>query len=101
MTRWADTKLTGWGRVHATISATARPERQSELSAALAEGGNMLAHAAGRSYGDVALNSGGRTILTTRLDRLLSFERETGVLVAEPGVTFADLFQTFVPLGFV
>jgi decaprenylphospho-beta-D-ribofuranose 2-oxidase len=34
------------------------------------------------------------------LDRLLSFDRDTGLLVAEPGVTFGALFATFLPLGF-
>ena len=50
----------------------ARPERQTELAAAFASEGRLLAFGAGRSYGDVALNSGGRAVITTRLDRLLS-----------------------------
>jgi decaprenylphospho-beta-D-ribofuranose 2-oxidase len=101
MSRWAQTSFAGWGRVHKASSPAARPERQSELRQALAGQTNLLAHGAGRSYGDVALNSAGRAIVTTRLDRLLSFDPATGLLVAEPGVTFADLFRTFVPLGFV
>ena len=101
MSRWADKELAGWGRVHTGRCLAARPERQVELAAAFAAEGTVLAHGAGRSYGDVALNSGGRVVITTRLDRLLAFDRDSGVLVAEPGVTFGELFATFLPLGFV
>jgi decaprenylphospho-beta-D-ribofuranose 2-oxidase len=70
------------------------------LAAVFPSEGPLLAFGAGRSYGDVALNSGGRAVITTRLDRLLSFDRDTGLLIAEPGVTFGTLFATFLPLGF-
>src|SRR5262249_35954568 len=52
-------------------------------------------------YGDVALNSGGRAILTGRLDRLLDFDPTTGVLVAEAGVRLDDLRRVFLPRGFL
>ena len=100
MSRWAERELSGWGRVHKARCLAARPERQAELAAALAGDDALLAYGAGRSYGDVALNSGGRAVVTTRLDRLLSFDRESGLLVAEPGVGFGTLFATFLPLGF-
>ena len=100
MSRWAERELSGWGRAHKARCLAARPERQTELAASFASEGSLLAFGAGRSYGDVALNSGGRAVITTRLDRLLSFDRDTGLLVAEPGVTFGALFATFLPLGF-
>lgn len=95
--------LTGWGRSSAAASRVSRPERQPEVQAALAETGpeGVIAHGAGRAYGDAALNSGGRAILTTRLDRILSFEPTTGEVVAEPGVSFRDLVDVFVPRGFM
>ena len=100
MSRWAERELSGWGRVHRARCLAARPERQAELAAVFASEGTLLAHGAGRSYGDAALNSGGRAVITTRLDRLLSFDRDTGLLVAEPGVTFGELFANFLPRGF-
>lgn len=100
MSRWAQRELTGWGRVLKAQCLAARPERQSELASSFLADGSLLAFGAGRSYGDVALNSGGRAVITTRLNRLLAFDPQTGVLVAEPGVTFGDLFATFLPLGF-
>src|SRR5262245_48804843 len=101
---WAEIELTGWGRSSRAPVTACRPERASELALALAQAstpGGIIAHGAGRSYGDAALNSGGMAVLTTRLDRILAFDPETGDVVCEPGVTFRDLVDTFVPQGFM
>ncbi len=100
---WRRGVFTGWGRVARAEMLAARPERVSELPALLAAAGpeGIIVHGGGRSYGDSALNSGGRAILTRRLDRLLSFDPATGVLVAEAGVTFEDLRRLFLPKGFL
>lgn len=95
---------TGWGRATQANLQAWRPERMPELDAALARSeapAGVIAHGGARSYGDAALNDGGSAIVTTRLDRLISFDPGTGVLVAEPGVTFRDLIATFVPRGFM
>ncbi len=100
---WKETTLTGWGRVRSAATIACRPERMAELDQALrvtqSEPGGLIAYGAGRSYGDAPLNSGGRTILTRRLDRLVEFDPATNLLVAEPGVTFADLMSIFLPQG--
>ena len=103
MPRWAEKTLTGWGRVHRATSMVARPERTNDLTRLLQESGDgsLLAHGAGRSYGDAALNGGGRSVLMTRLDRFLAFDPQDGLLVAEAGVTFADTIATFLPRGFL
>lgn len=96
-------ELTGWGRASAAPAKVCRPERQPEVPAALAETGpeGIIAHGAGRAYGDAAINSGGRAMLMTRLDRLLSFDPSTGEVVAEPGVSFRDLIDAFLGRGFM
>jgi len=83
--------------------SAARPERVSEVAGLLAAAGpeGVIVYAGGRSYGDMALNSGGRAILTRRLDRLLEFDPATGLLAAEAGVTFDDLRRIFLPRGFL
>jgi decaprenylphospho-beta-D-ribofuranose 2-oxidase len=100
---WKEMELTGWGRSSAAASRVCRPERQGEIAAALGETGaeGLIARGAGRAYGDAAMNSGGRALLTTRLDRLLSFDPVSGDVVAEPGVSFRDLLAVFVPRGFM
>ena len=100
---WRPAVFTGWGRALRAEMLAARPERVSELADILASTGEegIIVHAGGRSYGDAALNGGGRAILTHRLDRLLDFDPATGVLVAEAGVSFDDLRRVFLPRGFL
>ncbi|TAD87995.1 MAG: FAD-binding oxidoreductase [Alphaproteobacteria bacterium] len=91
--------LGGWGRWPTSTASVFRPERLAELQRAVADAPSVLARGAGRSYGDQALNQSGSLVLTTRLNRLLGFDPTTGLLVAEPGVTFRDVLATFQPRG--
>lgn len=58
-----------------------------------------LAVGARRSYGDVCLNAGGRLLETDRLDRFVSADWETGVVIAEAGLTIDQLLRVSVPKG--
>jgi FAD/FMN-containing dehydrogenase len=48
---------------------------------------------AGRSYGDAALNGGGIVIDFRRMNRILAWNPETGVIKVEPGVTIEQLWR--------
>ncbi len=101
---WAQINLTGWGRTSGGAMTACRPERVSELRERVREGpadGGRIAYGAGRAYGDAALNSQGRVILTRRLNRMLAFDGDSGLLEAEPGVTFNDLLAVFLPRGWL
>lgn len=92
--------LSGWGRHPSVESWVVRPEKLSSLRALVAEESTpLLARGAGRSYGDAALTADGRTVLTDRLDRMLSFDPDTGVMRAEAGVRLREVLETFVPRG--
>jgi len=58
-----------------------------------------IAYGLGKSYGDLPLNSGGLLWSTASLDRYVSFDDSTGVLVCEPGVTLKNIQDTFIPRG--
>lgn len=102
---WKTQTLTGWGRTTASAVPAARPERiadiQAALSAAATDDAPVLAHGNGRSYGDQVIAPSGRAVLMRRLNRILSFDDETGTLVAEPGITFDDLLDIFLPRGWL
>lgn len=100
---WKEMQISGWGRSSQAAVRAARPERPRDIDTALAASktGGLLARGGGRAYGDAALNDGGQVVLTRRLDRLLAFDAATGELVCEPGVTFADLLDVFLPRGFM
>ncbi|MDZ4761009.1 MAG: FAD-binding oxidoreductase [Alphaproteobacteria bacterium] len=52
-----------------------------------------------RSYGDSGLNPGGRVIDMTGLDRLIAFDRSTGVMRGEAGVSLSQCLRALVPAG--
>ena len=98
--RWKHSTYTGWGRVLAAEGRIARPERVSTLAALM---GEEPAPAIGmrRSYGDAGLNHEGRAIDMTRLDRVLEFDAETGMVHVEAGCRIGDLLRLFAPRGWL
>jgi len=102
MSRWKTMTLSGWGQTAQAAVDVARPERLKDLHDAVLEGGHLLAHGLGRSYGDEALPThGSKAILLHRLDRLISFDDSTGLLVAEAGISFNELLRIFLPRGWM
>lgn len=89
-----------WGRVHGGEEAVRRPER---ASIAQSQCTHSPAPAFGnrRSYGDAAVNTGGESVDTRRLDRFLSFDTEKGILEAEAGVTLGDMLDLCAPKGWI
>jgi decaprenylphospho-beta-D-ribofuranose 2-oxidase len=96
--QWRPVRLSGWGRSRQVGTLACRPATPEAAAAALAAApGPLIAHGAGRSYGDAALNDGGHTILTDALDRIESFDPASGEIVCQPGVTFRQLLEHFLP----
>ncbi len=98
--RWKTSEYAGWGRVLRASGDLARPERRSSLDAVVAD---APAPAIGmrRSYGDAALNSGGRAIDMTRLDRMLGFDAASGELHVEAGAQIGEIAAAFAPRGWL
>ena len=87
-----------WGRVQSVLSPCL------ELSwldqpVSLAPDAKRLAYGLGRSYGDSCLLSGGVMIRTRGLNKLIHFDRESGLLRAEAGVTLSEILELVVPEG--
>jgi len=97
---WKTTDYSGWGRALTATGDLARPERARALDSLLAD---AMAPAIGmrRSYGDAALNSGGRAIDMTRLDRMLAFDPATGILEVEAGARIGEIAAVFAPRGWL
>jgi len=101
--RRARLELSGWGRFTRAVCDASRPERmgEAEREIAAADDTGICVQGAARSYGDCALNDGGRVVITTRLDRILAFDPATGIVEVEPGVNFRRLLDVFLPRGFM
>ncbi len=89
-------EFSGWGR-HPVVTGRQRCAEDLERIT----DGAVLSRGLGRSYGDASLPPPGDHVVavTTRADRLLSFDRETGVVRAEAGLSLAELNRLFWPRG--
>ena len=94
-------ELSGWGGVLRSRSWVLRPEHLSDVSLCLDSTGGapLIGRGLGRSYGDAALNGGGAVVLTDRIDRMLRFDEESGVLSCEAGISLEEIIGTFLPRG--
>jgi decaprenylphospho-beta-D-ribofuranose 2-oxidase len=89
--------LSGWGRQRwiETALVTSDDLERNSRSASLSRG-------LGRAYGDAALPTARATapvMSTTLADRILSFDRQTGVLRAEAGLSIGELTRLYVEQG--
>lgn len=93
-----------WGRIPRTQMQVARPSFLDELEVLLGEGSvgpnRVLASGLRRSYGDSCTNDAGTLIDMTGLDHFVSFDRATGLLVAEAGVSLAEILKLIIPAGY-
>jgi FAD/FMN-containing dehydrogenase len=97
--RQARPQFESWGR-YPRLSAEVRPLFwREDFPPSKPLGTKMLAVGMGRSYGDVCLLENGTLLRTPNLDRLISFDAETGLLRCEAGVTLAEILDFAVPRG--
>lgn len=87
-----------WGRYPRLAQRVVRmPDRHAALP--LPEEGSVLPYGLGRSYGDSCLNGGGTLIATRGMDRFISFDRESGEISCEAGVSLAEIIALALPHG--
>lgn len=94
--------LSGWGGMNPEPCAVFRPERRRALRELIACKilPTTLARGLARSYGDTAVNGDGGVIDMTRLNRMIAFDAETGVLECEAGVSLVEIIEVFLPRGY-
>jgi decaprenylphospho-beta-D-ribofuranose 2-oxidase len=94
-------RLTGWGRIAPTTAHLARPADPGQVPGLLAAApaGGVIARGLGRSYNNAAQNDGGLVIGTTAMNRITSFDTETGLVTCEAGVSLEQLMIVALPAG--
>jgi FAD/FMN-containing dehydrogenase len=92
------TRLSGWGANVRADCVLFEPESQRQVEAAIDPAGT-IARGLGRSYGDAALNGGGRVLGLARFDRYLAFDDATGTLTCEAGASLEQILRDFAPRG--
>jgi FAD/FMN-containing dehydrogenase len=91
--------VSSWGRLSHDQHEVIALSHHESIHAQLKSQRPGIAHGMGKSYGDQSLNPGGVLWATTQLDRFISFDDNTGVLVCEAGVVLKDIQSTFIPRG--
>jgi FAD/FMN-containing dehydrogenase len=90
-------RLSGWGESIHGMGYVYRPTTIDGIREAFAlareRGVSIALRGAGRSYGDAALGSENIVLDLTRMNRILNWDPERGVVVCEPGVTIKQLWQ--------
>jgi decaprenylphospho-beta-D-ribofuranose 2-oxidase len=124
--RWREESLSGWGNYAHEACRVYRPEKLRDVARIVADSGSanltsrgmrlfdpfeklpdsgsgvtsLIARGLGRSYGDAAVNGAGGVVNLLKLNRLLAFDEETGILECEGGVPLADVIDFALPRGF-
>lgn len=95
--------LEGYGMRNRGRCRVVRPHTPEEVAAlfraAATVGETVGLRGAGCSYGDASLNSDHIVVDLSRMNRVLTWDPQTGELTAEPGVTIAQIWQTTLADG--
>lgn len=87
----------------AALSHVFRPVNADGICAVFEEarrtGKTVGLRGAGRSYGDAALNAENVTLDLTRMNRILAWDPQAGIITVEPGVTVQQLWQYTIEDG--
>jgi FAD/FMN-containing dehydrogenase len=104
MSSWQSEHVSGWGMAVGGDALVLRPSNRDEVAACLADanhGGLGLGlRGAGCSYGDASMNTGGRVLDFSRMNKILAFDDTRGIARVEPGVTIRDLWRTTIGAGY-
>ncbi len=90
-------KFSGWGNYPCIEANGFSFETVSQLKKYLTKPGDCIPYGLGRSYGDSALNKS--VVLSRRMDKVIGFDAEKGIVTCESGVSLADLIEIFLPMG--
>jgi len=92
-------KMYGWGRYPVIDAEAISPssEKALERLSLFQDNGSVTPRGLGRSYGDSSL--GKHLVSSQRLNHMLSFDDESGVLHCQAGVSLSDILEVFVPKG--
>lgn len=94
----------GWGMTVGAHARVLRPRSVEELAQcfeiARRDGATIGLRGGGNSYGDASVNERGHSLDCSRMNRILDFDRASGVANLEGGVTIEQLWKHILPLGF-
>ena len=94
------TATSGWGRYPIIDTQMIHPHTVDPAQSATTRGNQAVARGNGRAYGDAGIGVR-QTISMIYLNRMRTFDAQTGLITIEAGVLLSDLIETFLPRGFL
>ena len=88
--------ISGWGRNTVSEANISFPKNLKELKKAIKK--NCIARGLGRSYGDSSIQPN-KTVITTKLNSIIDFNKNKGILEAESGVSIKQLNEYIIKNG--
>ena len=89
-------KISGWGNNTKFYSNIFYPKNISELKKMMQT--TCIARGMGRSYGDSAIQPN-CTISTLQMNKVISFDKQNGIIEVESGISIRSLLKQIVKLG--
>lgn len=97
-------KVEAWGMNSHSLSPVLKPDSIEDFREifqyAKAKDLKITFRGGGCSYGDAAINSDGIVVDISEYNKILDFDQETGILVAESGVTIKQLWEFGIEKGY-
>ena len=91
----SSSKLSGWGNAIKYSTKVITPDRSSILEKSKTP---SIARGLGRSYGDCSINSE-LVHSTKKLNKVISFDKEKGIIEVESGLSLKALLEVTIPEG--
>ena len=91
-------KISGWGNYPKIEAEFIEPLFTQEVNGKVLNSKTILARGNGRSYGDAALND--KVLSTLKLNCLLGFDNNSGILECESGVLLSIILDFIVPKAY-
>lgn len=92
------TKLFNWGNFPKIDGKLYEPKNVKQVSQLVNDSDTLSVRGNGRCYGDANLNV--NSLDTKRLNKFISFDRESGVIRCESGVLLSQILEVSVSAGF-
>jgi FAD/FMN-containing dehydrogenase len=96
-------RMDGWGMAVDCVAHAYQPETVDAIrevfSLARRTGRKVCLRGGGNSYGDAAILQDGIILDLTRMNRIVAWDPQSGVVDAEPGVTLEQLWKCILPDG--
>ncbi len=71
----------------------------SKINAVIENNDTTLAYGLGRSYGDSCLANSNNILNMQNMDRIISFDKQSGIIVAQSGISIEQISKISIPNG--